>query len=376
MEKRSAFRKLLRSIRGGELTVSRAAGSVGLGLFVGLLPLYGLHLPLCLGLSAWLSLDGLVAYAAANISNPILAPFIVMLEIEVGSLLFEHRFIAWDVESIQTLGIAAFTWHSLVGALVVATLTATLGALVTFGLGHKLSMRRKRRESSELARARRRTCQRYQNVRPKDRHYVRIKLLTDPLVPQLAQLPFDLGHVTDAGCGRGQFGLFLLELGRAQSLYGFDFDAGKVESAKVAAGGSAVHVLGDLCDPPLIATDTVLLFDVLHYLDLEAQHRLLRKAYDMLRPGGHLLLRDLDKNHGPLALLTRSFERLGTAIGINQTRQLVFRGSRELRSEILGLGFQPHGVESAAGGLLDNRLWVFRKPASPLRAGEEPIVTR
>ena len=49
------------------------------------LPLYGLHFPLCLAVCLPLQLDVVVAYLAANISNPLVAPFLVTAEVEIGS---------------------------------------------------------------------------------------------------------------------------------------------------------------------------------------------------------------------------------------------------------------------------------------------------
>lgn len=66
--------------------------AVGLGLFVGLLPLYGLHLGICIALAWALGLNRLTLYLAANISNPILAPFLVAAGIAVGEWL---RFDRW-----------------------------------------------------------------------------------------------------------------------------------------------------------------------------------------------------------------------------------------------------------------------------------------
>lgn len=366
--KRLGLHRIYQKLRGGELTLGRTTGSVALGLFVGLLPLYGLHLPLCLGLSVWLGLDGLVAYAAANISNPLLAPFIVMLEIEVGSLLFTGQPVAWDLAQVKAVGFASLTTHSIVGALIVAIIGAATGALVTLALGF---VWRKRRDSlpPPVAAALLQTQKRYAGVRAQDRHYVRIKLKTDPLTKQLAAIEHGLGHVTDAGCGRGQFSLFLFELERASSVYGFDWDRAKVVTATQAAGTVGQYVVGDLRDPPLVQSDTVLLFDVLHYLPASTQRQLLSRIYDCLRPGGRLLLRDIDKNSGFTATFTRLFEHIGTWLGMNRAEHLAFRSATTIRDELLSLGFllesNPDHAQRATQ-LLDNELCIYRKPPAKM----------
>ncbi|MGH7328291.1 MAG: hypothetical protein ACREJX_08065, partial [Polyangiaceae bacterium] len=52
-----AFRAAWRRLRGGELTPARAAFSIGVGLAIGVTPLYGFHLPLVLAICLPLGLD-------------------------------------------------------------------------------------------------------------------------------------------------------------------------------------------------------------------------------------------------------------------------------------------------------------------------------
>jgi SAM-dependent methyltransferase len=47
----------------------------------------------------------------------------------------------------------------------------------------------------------------------------------------------------------------------------------------------------DMCSAPLPACDLVVILDVLHYVDLDAQEGVLRRVRDALAPGGRLLLR-------------------------------------------------------------------------------------
>jgi uncharacterized protein (DUF2062 family) len=369
------FRRIYRQIRGGTLSLERATGSVFLGLFIGLLPLYGLHLPLCLSLSIWLGLDGLIAYAAANISNPLFAPFIVMFEMEVGSLLFAGRWLPWDIARLRALSLSAFTLHSLGGALLVALIGACVGSAMTYLIGIAVIRSRGGPKATRLNQAILATLARYHAEKPSVRHYVRAKLRTDPLTRQLAVIDIPLGRVTDAGCGRGQFGLLLYHLGFAESLCGFDWDEVKVGIICRAAGNLGRYVKADLNDAPLEPTDSVLMFDVLHYLSRDAQRQLFARTFSILTPGGHLLVRDIDKNRGVSATLTRLFERIGTILGVNRSAQLLFRSSLQVREELLSIGFELQTKDAESRGILDNQLWVYRKPALPLRGRQDPVVT-
>ena len=63
----------------------REAAALGLGVFIGCTPLYGFHLILC-WIAGWaLRLNRLKLYLAANISNPLFAPFLIFIELQTGA---------------------------------------------------------------------------------------------------------------------------------------------------------------------------------------------------------------------------------------------------------------------------------------------------
>jgi uncharacterized protein (DUF2062 family)/trans-aconitate methyltransferase len=362
-------------LRGGELSRFRACASVAAGLFIGCLPLYGLHFVLCLAICVPLRLDLIVAYLAANVSNPLIAPFLVTLEVEVGSLLLAGRTVSFDVERARQIGVFGFFGQAALGSVVVGTALASIGAFVTSLLVSDKAAH------SALAEARRRTRAHYRHVPPADRMYVSIKLQTDPVAAQLASLEIRRGHVLDAGCGRGQFGVLLLELGYAESVLGFDWDPRKV---KVAAAAAAVcdepptgangsgesraartrFVVGDLHAPPEGFADIVLLIDVLHYLTLAEQDALIAELAKRLRPGGCMLIRDLDQRSSAPSRFTQLLERLATRSGYNRAASLHFRPMRELSSKLELLGFECEVVRKDVAGPLGNVLLMAQKPMS------------
>lgn len=206
-----------------------------------------------------------------------------------------------------------------------------------------------------------RTIARYVRVRSADRYYVSIKLRTDPLAAELLRISYPMGDVVDVGCGRGQFGLLLYELGQLSSLRGYDWDPVKIASAQAAAVGVAEYEVADLRMPPSCAADTVLLFDVLQYLTVVEQRQLLRQLVGTLRPGGRLLIRTSDRTRGWQAALSRWLERMGRNLRVNRSHTLEFRTSDELQSDLEALGLK---VTRSAGGqssLLDNRLFAAQK---------------
>lgn len=89
---RKAFAKLWRHLREEHTEPARLGAAVALGLFVGCLPLYGIHLGICIFLAWALRLNKATVYLAANISNPLLAPVLVAAGIGIGEWI---RFGTW-----------------------------------------------------------------------------------------------------------------------------------------------------------------------------------------------------------------------------------------------------------------------------------------
>jgi SAM-dependent methyltransferase len=322
---------LWRRLRGTPGSALRAAAAVGIGLFIGCQPLYGLHLLLVLAVCVPLRFDAVLAYLAANISNPLLAPFLIFSEVEAGAYLLTGRFVAFDVERARATGAAGFAGQLLVGSLAVGAALALVG----FGLAWLIASRRSQRtdtgskaaSATELALERTRV--RYAGVRHADRYYVAGKLAFDPVFGLVAALSGSFGRVLDVGCGRGQLGLFLHELGRVAEVTGLDSDARKIEVAR-SAFPEAKFVVGDAVELELPPADTVLLVDVLHYLPLAEQDALLAAATRAVTPGGRVLVRELDADPSARSAITRFVEWCARKTGLNRGRATHYRPASDL----------------------------------------------
>lgn len=114
-------------LRGGELTPGRAFWSVGVGLFVGVQPTPGLHLPIVLAVGIPLRLDVTLSYVATNISIPPVAPFLWFAAIQIGSRILSGRFAPLSLDGLRALVRAP---GPLLGALVLGSIVlgAALGA--------------------------------------------------------------------------------------------------------------------------------------------------------------------------------------------------------------------------------------------------------
>jgi len=214
---------------------------------------------------------------------------------------------------------------------------------------------------SALQSAIERTVARYASAPKGARYYVSSKLAYDPVLDAVIRLPGNFGLTVDAGCGRGQLGLCLVELGRVGKLRGFDWDAAKVELANRAAADAATYTVDDLSAHSFEKADTILCIDVLHYLSRAEQDSLLGRAFDALRPKGRLIVRDVDASR-TASIWARAAEHVGALLGMNRANTLVFRTRDEIVSALRAIGADVLGAE-ATGGPLTNVLIVAQKPS-------------
>ena len=132
------------------------------------------------------------------------------------------------------------------------------------------------------------------NFRGGLRSYARLKLGCDPVYAEVADLLIraDL-PVLDIGCGIGLLGHYLRELGFARRYYGIDCDAAKTARARLSARDHAGALTFETRDavvlPPFAGS--VVILDVLHYLERERQRSLLHAAAQCVAERGVLVLR-------------------------------------------------------------------------------------
>ncbi len=320
---------LWQRLRGTPGSANRAAAAVAIGLFIGCQPLYGLHLVLVLAVCLPLRLDAVLSYLAANVSNPLVAPFLIFAEVQAGSWLLTGSFAGFDVERARGSGAAGFAQQLLVGSLAVGAALALLG----FAVAWLSASRRAAGAAAELPdraleEARARTRARYRGAPAAHRYYVAGKLALDPVVELLHRVPGHLGRVLDLGCGRGQLAWLLLELGRVSSLRGLDSDAEKIAVAS-SAGVEGRFEVADLATAVLPPADTILLIDVLHYLPVAEQDAVLAAALGALAPGGRILLRELDAQPSAKSAVTRFVEWCARKTGLNRGRATQYRPARD-----------------------------------------------
>jgi len=147
-------------------------------------------------------------------------------------------------------------------------------------------------------------------------HFARGKLRVDPVYRAILEQGLLLGRarVLDLGCGQGLLTSWLkaaercYEQGRwprawppaptTLSTHGFELMARDVERARRALGTASKISQADIRHVALGAADAIVILDVLHYMDWDAQLELLKRVRAALPPRGLLLLRVGDADGG------------------------------------------------------------------------------
>ncbi len=147
-------------------------------------------------------------------------------------------------------------------------------------------------------------------------HFARGKLGGDPAYRGILERGLLAGRtrILDLGCGQGLLTAWLRAAQRLhdagvwtqdwpapprpQSMAGLELMDSDVQRARRALGDECGVSQGDIRQAPFREVDAVVILDVLHYMDGQAQREVLKKARSALPEGGLLLLRIGDAASG------------------------------------------------------------------------------
>lgn len=193
-------------------------------------------------------------------------------------------------------------------------------------------------------------------------HFARGKLGTDPVFATLlvkGLLPAT-PRLLDLGCGQGllaawlQSAVELFDKGnwpmawpvppRPRSLLGLEIDPSEVQRALLALGDSVQLQQTDLRTAVLPPADAIMILDVLHYLDPEAQVSLLARAYQALSGNGTLLVRVGNAAGGFRFVWSRCVDAVVWRLRGRGRTRLYFRTIEEWMALIADAGFDVRQV--------------------------------
>jgi uncharacterized protein (DUF2062 family) len=121
------------------LEPGRAAAAVFLGIFVGIVPIYGLQTLAAVGLALLFRLNKPLTVAGTLISNPVFLPFIIFCSVELGCLLRNGSFQPLKLSALVSARThinkeQLFIW--MIGSVALGILVGGIGAAITAVVVH------------------------------------------------------------------------------------------------------------------------------------------------------------------------------------------------------------------------------------------------
>jgi uncharacterized protein (DUF2062 family)/trans-aconitate methyltransferase len=304
-------RQFITALLKERLEPGSAAAAVFLGIFIGIVPIYGLQTLAAIGVALLFKLNKPLTVAGTLINNPLLQPFIVLSSVELGCLLrlgsFQHLALS-DLAAARThIGKEQlFIW--VIGSVALGILLGGVGAVIT-----AVVVRRHLRASanSALRERVRFVNEMFARSGLTPRQFVRWKLRLDRIFELLAAENLGSGTVVDLGCGYGIALCFAAFGDTHRRLVGCDLDAHRVAVARQALGSLNADVtVADIREFELPPAGLILILDVLQYLPAAEQQALLTRCCSALEPDGILVFRVHDRERGLRSTMAMAFDRL------------------------------------------------------------------
>jgi 2-polyprenyl-3-methyl-5-hydroxy-6-metoxy-1,4-benzoquinol methylase len=171
--------------------------------------------------------------------------------------------------------------------------------------------------------------------------FIRFKIIHIRFLEEIEQyLPGD-GDILDLGCGFGLFALYMAARKPNARVIGLDVNAGRLQVAREAArklGITNVEFLHqDLRDwrPAQKIAGTYAL-DVFHHMPVESGNRLLCDLFEHIRPGGRLVLKDIDTTPRTMLWFTYLLDVI-----MSPRDDFHYRSSNAWREQLAASGFGP-----------------------------------
>jgi SAM-dependent methyltransferase len=211
------------------------------------------------------------------------------------------------------------------------------------------------------------------------RHFAYGKLTGDPVFRHLLSeglVPPD-SRVLDLGCGQGVLAALLQAAKERHAardwpeawppppnprrVRGIDLRGKDVERARGANIEGAEWICGDIRSTEFGRADAVVILDVLHYIDYDAQREVLERVRDALGERGVLILRVADASGSLRFRITLAVDRAVMRLRGHRLARLYCKPVAQWRGELEALGFRVDPVPMSEGTPFANVLLVAHR---------------
>jgi uncharacterized protein (DUF2062 family) len=279
---------------------------VFLGIFIGVVPIYGFQLLVAIALAIFFKLNKPLVVAGTFINNPLLQPLLVVSSIETGFFLRHGYFHPFKLSALTGAHLKDDLLSWFLGSLIVGVFAGSVGAAVT-----AIAVYLHTPVDLEL-RARMRYVNRtFDRSSIYSRNFVHWKLKLDRIFGMLSAEDLGSGTVIDLGCGYGMALCLTAFSGSGRRLVGCDLNAHRIAVARQALSSLDAEVsVGDARSFEMPPAGLILIMDVLQYLPAEEQTALLMRCCSALDHEGRLIFRTHDRECGLRSTITLALDRL------------------------------------------------------------------
>jgi cyclopropane fatty-acyl-phospholipid synthase-like methyltransferase len=195
-----------------------------------------------------------------------------------------------------------------------------------------------------------------------------IRTLLVPFQRVIEHLP-ERGTLLDLGCGHGLFLALAKKAKPNLELIGLDLSREKIAAAQKAfhASSNTVPQLAvmDIAEFPERSVDVITIIDVLYLVPLDQWNTILEKCFRCLKPGGKVLLKEMDRSvtwkfHVLYLEETLAVKVLGLTLG----SQFTFPESQAIRLRLACAGFDVKEMAIHRGYFVPHHLWIAQRTAN------------
>lgn len=168
----------------------------------------------------------------------------------------------------------------------------------------------------------------------------RFWILRQRFLDEIGQYLPQRGRVLDIGCGFGLFSLYYASVAPGLALRGLDRNPRRIAMAQRAAArlglGNVTYEVADARDWRADGDyDAVYMLDIVHHVDEESVRPLLEQLLKAVRPGGRLLIKDVDTRPAWKRWFTLALDRL-----MDPRTPVRYWAADELQALLSELGFR------------------------------------